>query len=142
MKPKEASSSLFCLFWDYLTSPPRRFLTSLHKGSLPSRVFLLVTLIAFSLTLYALPQSSRFLQPARAQTTTSSLSGIHVSGNKLVNDQGRKVVLRGVNRSGTEYACIQGWGIFDGPYDAASVQAMKSWGINGVACECGAGAVE
>jgi endoglucanase len=132
MKPKEAISSLFCLFCDYLNSALRRFLTSLNKGSLSSRVFLLVTLITFSLTLYVFPQSSRFLQLARAQTTTSSLSGIHVSGNRLVNDQGRTFVLRGVNRSGTEYACIQGWGIFDGPYDAASVQAMKSWGINGV----------
>jgi hypothetical protein len=39
-------------------------------------------------------------------------------------------VLRGVNRSGTEYACIQGWGIFDGPSDTASVQAIASWGAN------------
>ena len=29
----------------------------------------------------------------------------------------------GVNRSGMEFACIQGWGIFDGPSDAASVEA-------------------
>jgi hypothetical protein len=36
----------------------------------------------------------------------------------------------GVNRSGSEYACIQGWGIFDGPSDAASIQAMANWHIN------------
>jgi hypothetical protein len=40
------------------------------------------------------------------------------------------VHLKGVNRSGTEYACIQGWGIFDGPTDAASVQALATWHIN------------
>ncbi|MBV8304752.1 MAG: glycoside hydrolase family 5 protein, partial [Acidimicrobiia bacterium] len=40
------------------------------------------------------------------------------------------VNLHGVNRSGTEYACIQGWGIFDGPSDAASVQAIASWHTN------------
>ena len=37
-------------------------------------------------------------------------------------------MLRGVNRSGTEYACVQGNGIFDGPVDQAAVTAMKSWG--------------
>lgn len=130
--PKEAISSLFCLFWDYLISVPGRSLQSFHKGSLPFKLFLLITFIAFPLTLYALPQLSRFPHEARAQTTAASLSGIHVSGNVLVNDQGQTVVLRGVNRSGTEYACIQGWGIFDGPNDAASIQAMRTWGINAV----------
>src|SRR2546422_3166294 len=38
--------------------------------------------------------------------------------------------LRGVNRSGTEYACAQGWGMFDGPSDSASVQAIASWKAN------------
>jgi hypothetical protein len=47
-----------------------------------------------------------------------------------VNAAGRTILLHGVNRSGTEYACIQGWGIFDGPADAASVQAIASWGVN------------
>ena len=36
-------------------------------------------------------------------------------GNKLFDGKGQQVKLHGVNRSGTEYACIQGWGIFDGP---------------------------
>lgn len=57
--------------------------------------------------------------------------GLHVSGNRLVD--GRRVVrFHGVNRSGTEYACIQGWGIFDGPSNASSVSAMKSWHVNAV----------
>src|SRR5262249_2502666 len=45
---------------------------------------------------------------------------------------GNPVRFIGVNRSGTEYACIQGWGIFDGPNDAASVQAIASWNVNAV----------
>ncbi len=59
-------------------------------------------------------------------------SGLHVSGNLLRTGSGASVVLRGVNRSGTEYACIQGWGIFDGPSDAASVAAIASWHVNAV----------
>ena len=41
-------------------------------------------------------------------------------------------MLRGVNRSGTEFACIQGWGIFDGPSDEASIAAIKTWRTNTV----------
>ena len=55
-----------------------------------------------------------------------------MSGNKLVNASGQTVVLHGVDRSGTEYACVQGNGIFDGPNDQASITAMKSWGVNAV----------
>jgi endoglucanase len=28
-----------------------------------------------------------------------------------------------MNRSGAEYACVQGWGVFDGPVDEASILA-------------------
>ena len=35
-----------------------------------------------------------------------------------------------MNYSGTEYACIQGWGIFDGPSDAAMINAIASWHAN------------
>ncbi len=38
--------------------------------------------------------------------------------------------LHGVNRAGTEYACVQGWGIFDGPSDDASIAAIASWHAN------------
>jgi hypothetical protein len=52
---------------------------------------------------------------------------LHVSGNELVNASGSQVVLHGMDRSGAEYACVQGWGFFDGPVDEASILAMKSW---------------
>ena len=51
-----------------------------------------------------------------------------MSGNKLLSATGQQVILRGVDRSGTEYACVQGTGIFDGEVDQAAVSAMKSWG--------------
>ncbi|HTU31230.1 MAG TPA: cellulase family glycosylhydrolase [Solirubrobacteraceae bacterium] len=60
----------------------------------------------------------------------ASAPGLHVVGNRILNQAGQQVLLQGVNRSGTEYACIQGWGIFDGPSDASSVAAMATWHIN------------
>lgn len=57
---------------------------------------------------------------------------IGVRGNHLVDRNGHTVRLLGVNRSGMEYACQQGWGFFDGPSSAASVAVMKSWHINAV----------
>ena len=61
-----------------------------------------------------------------------AITGLHVSGNQIVNSAGQAVRLLGVNRSGAEFACIQGNGIWDGPVDAASVQTMASWKINAV----------
>jgi hypothetical protein len=61
---------------------------------------------------------------------TGGLSGLRVSSNHLVNAAGTVVRLHGVNYSGPEFACIQGWGIFDGPSDAASVKAIASWHSN------------
>jgi endoglucanase len=59
-------------------------------------------------------------------------AGVRVSGNHLVDDAGRTVRLLGVNRSGLEYACVQGWGFADGPTDATSIAAMKTWSIDAV----------
>ena len=58
--------------------------------------------------------------------------GLRVSGNRLLDARGRTVRFHGVNRSGTEYACVQGWGIFDGPSDARSIRAIASWHVNAV----------
>ena len=51
----------------------------------------------------------------------SAAPQLHVSGNKLVDASGNQVMLHGVDRSGAEYACVQGNGIFDGPNDQASI---------------------
>ena len=57
---------------------------------------------------------------------------MHVAGNALVDSHGQPMRLLGVNRSGAEYACIQGWGFFDGPVDDASVAAIATWHVNAV----------
>jgi hypothetical protein len=59
-------------------------------------------------------------------------AGLHVSGDRILDRQGVPARLLGVNRSGTEYACIQGNGFFDGPSDDASIAAILSWNANSV----------
>ena len=77
-------------------------------------------------TLLVLPAT--WLAPAGAR------SNLRVRGAVIVDGAGagRPVKLVGVSRSGTEYACIQGWGFFDSPHpgridDPAMIAAIKSW---------------
>jgi hypothetical protein len=63
----------------------------------------------------------------------AAISNLKVNGNRLVDTSGNQVLLHGVDRSGTEFACVQpGNLIFNGPNDQASVTNMKSWKINAV----------
>ena len=57
---------------------------------------------------------------------------VQLSGNRLVNGEGKAIRLLGVNRSGAEYACLQGRGFFDGPTGKQAIAAMRSWRINAV----------
>jgi hypothetical protein len=80
---------------------------------------------------------------ARAPITASAapaITGLHVSGNHLVNSAGQTVTLWGVNRSGGEYSCIPHGNpasvpssVFDGPVDSTATAAIASWGgVNAV----------
>jgi endoglucanase len=61
----------------------------------------------------------------------STVQGIHIKGNRFYDDVSQKiVVLQGFSHSGTEFACVGGYGIFDGPTDDASIDQMKQWNIN------------
>lgn len=60
----------------------------------------------------------------------AAANGLHVAGNRILDKDGREVLFQGVNRSGSEYACAQGWGLFDGPNTATSVRAIASWHVN------------
>jgi endoglucanase len=64
--------------------------------------------------------------------SSASALRLSVSGNHLVDDVGTPLRLLGVSRSGSEYACAEGFGFFDGPTDARSIRAMRRWGINAV----------
>jgi endoglucanase len=56
----------------------------------------------------------------------------HVSGNKIVDTDGSSRRLLGVNRSGGEFMCVQGRGIFDGPVDDAAIEAIADRKANAV----------
>ncbi len=111
----------------------------------------LVWRLTLAVALFVLVGAAATPQPAEAKPWLS------VDGKRLVNKRGKPVQLRGVNRSGTEYACAQGFGFFDSPTpdqpdSRAMVRAIRSWkanavrvplnehcwlGINGVADELG-----
>jgi endoglucanase len=62
-------------------------------------------------------------------TTASAVQplAVKVLGNDLVNGSNQPMRLVGMDRSGTEYACVHGFGFFDGPSDSNSVAAMGAW---------------
>jgi endoglucanase len=64
--------------------------------------------------------------------TYGTAPALHVSGNHLVTASGATYRLLGVNHSGGEFACVQGKGMWDGPVDQASIDAMKTWNIHAV----------
>jgi hypothetical protein len=66
---------------------------------------------------------------SRAASTTPYVA---VSGNHLVNAHGDAVRLLGVDRSGSEYMCLGGSHVFDGPVGGKAVKAMAAWHINAV----------
>ena len=74
---------------------------------------------------------------ASASPALAAAPEVSVSGNQLVDASGAPLRLLGANRSGTEYACAQGWGFTDSPNyrepdSAALIGAMRSWNIAAV----------
>src|SRR5438105_5697612 len=63
---------------------------------------------------------------------TRPAPALFVDGTEIVDAAGAPIQLNGANRAGTEYACAQGWGIFDGPSDHSSISAMASWHVHAV----------
>jgi endoglucanase len=66
------------------------------------------------------------------QSGGGAAPALHVSGNRLLTASGATYRLLGVNRSGGEFACIQGNGMWDGPMDQASIDAMRTWKVRTV----------
>ncbi|AUY53494.1 cellulase family glycosylhydrolase [Streptomyces sp. CB01881] len=70
--------------------------------------------------------------PTPTPTPTAGAPELGVTGNRLTDPGGATRRLVGVNRSGGEFMCVQGHGIFDGPVDDAAVQAIADWRANTV----------
>jgi hypothetical protein len=70
--------------------------------------------------------------PTDPPDTSDEPPALRVSGNKLVDADGTTRRLLGVNRSGGEFMCVQGRGIFDGPVDDAAIKAIADWNVNTV----------
>src|SRR5215472_14799538 len=70
-----------------------------------------------------------FLAVHHGNSEAASALAVHVQDNHLVDANGNVLRLRGVNRSGSEYMCVGGSAVFDGPVDAA---AIKAWHVNAV----------
>ena len=96
-----------------------------HVSRPSLRVLALLLVLALGLSVTA--SGATLLTP---KPKPKPAKGLHVSGNRLLDAKNRLVRFHGVNRAGTEYACIQGWGIFDGPSDARSVAAIAAWHVN------------
>ncbi len=88
------------------------------------------------------PSPAPIPEPAPAPTPSPNSPtdlSLKVVGNHFVDANAKTVRLLGVNHSGQEFKCIQGgtpgllgWGMFDGPTDVTSAQAIASWNANTV----------
>lgn len=110
-------------------SRPRRFLLGRFRASGSLRPAAVALSAAAAVAGFA-------AAPARAYLGAPD---VHISANQFVDGVGQPFRLLGVNRSGTEYECVQApagpddrSGIWYGPYDGAAIAAMLSWHINSV----------
>ncbi|MFF4587377.1 cellulase family glycosylhydrolase [Streptomyces sp. NPDC001388] len=78
------------------------------------------------------PTPTPTASPGTPPDTGDAPPALRVSGNKLVDADGATRRLLGVNRSGGEFMCVQGRGIWDGPVDDAAVRAIADWNVDTV----------
>ena len=72
-----------------------------------------------------------------ASAAPAAVGPVTVKGNHLAGRHGHRIVLRGVDRSGTEYACSGGYGFTDSPDythpdSTKLIAAIRAWHVNAV----------
>ncbi len=80
--------------------------------------------IALALVVASLCASS-----GRAASTPLSIS---IAGNHFVDGSGRTIRLLGVDRTSSEYGCVDGFGYDDGHFTDSDAAAVASWGADAV----------
>jgi PKD repeat protein len=93
------------------------------------------TVLILAITFLLVSSFSPVVTSAPARDTTLS----NPASSVLKDSPGRLHVtstlpypFHGVDRSGTEYACIVGWGYGVGPYNLTGVQEMRAWNVTAV----------
>jgi hypothetical protein len=104
--------------WPHIMKPPHR------RQFLHSAAGAAAFALAIVLTL--------FLAPCCGTSEAASPLAVHVQNNRLVDASGNVLRLLGINRSGSEYMCVGGWSVFDGPVDSTAIAAIKAWHVNAV----------
>jgi endoglucanase len=77
----------------------------------------------------ALLACALFVAPASASAAPLS---IKVEGNHFVDGEGQTIRLLGVDRTSSEYGCVDGFGYDDGHYDDADAAAIAGWNADAV----------
>jgi hypothetical protein len=93
------------------------------------------TVLAVAMGYHLLPSDAALTTPTPT-APKPAITGLRVQGNQIVNGDGQAIRLLGFNHAGAEYACIEGWGIFDAPGHTrlghtrlkdSVIQGMKHW---------------
>jgi Cellulase (glycosyl hydrolase family 5) len=69
---------------------------------------------------------------ATAGVAAAAPLSVAVVGNHFVNGEGQTIRLLGVDRTSSEYGCVDGFGYNDGHYDDGDAAAIASWNANAV----------
>jgi endoglucanase len=102
-----------------------------HRGWIS--VAVVTSFLALGSPMAASGAAGRSAVLARTASMAQRAIGLHVVGNRLINAHGQPVQLHGFNNSGAEYACVEGWGMFDvqtatnTAVPGAQVAAMAKW---------------
>ena len=100
-----------------------------HRRYGPARIGALLVVLGAGVAALIVALYASHAAPAQSTMPVGAqLDKPSVADGELHDGSGHRLQLQGVGRSGSEYVCLSGKGIFAGPTNSASVSAMASWG--------------